>query len=194
MSLALYGATTMRESIVVKKDYGPISYAEDYYRLYSMPMYFKEEDLLQNIGFLKSALDAPFDFVHRALCIVETKKERELYENLLHMQFNYLITQNYIYLAGLYDKGHYYYYNSQFKKDISNSFNCAETFYKEADIFWKRTEKLAKKVIQSGEYIELDVLLSKAYKISQNEISYSRTIKRKLKELDEKRVEMSATP
>ena len=112
----------MEESTIVeKKDYGYIVYAEDYYRLYALPSYYAEYDLLRNVDYLERALDAPFDFVNRALTIIETEEAYTRYKDLMHMQFNYLITQNYIYLAGLYDKENYYFYNSQFDEKALNA-------------------------------------------------------------------------
>ena len=52
-----------RSTIIEKKDYGYIVYAEDYYRLYSLPSYYAEYDLLRNVDYLERALNAPFDFV-----------------------------------------------------------------------------------------------------------------------------------
>ena len=91
-SMTLYCKVNYKESTLIeKKDYGYIVYAEDYYRLYSLPSYYQEYDLLKNIDFLERALNAPFDFVNRALTIIESEQSYDRYKDLMHMQFNYLI-------------------------------------------------------------------------------------------------------
>lgn len=174
-----------RTTIAVKKDYGPIVYAEDYYRLYSLPLYFNEQDLLQNIEFLKMALEAPFDFVNRALTIIKTEEEYQKYKDLMHMQFNYLITKNYVYIAALYDKQNYYFYNSQFKEDIKKSYEYAIYFYKLADERWLVTKEYATKVTANRSKIAMDNLIDKAWKIKLGEIDYARTVRRQLKHIDD---------
>ena len=119
-SLNLYSRVGFKESTIIeKKDYGYIIYAEDYYRLYSLPSYYSEYDMLKNVDYLERALKSPFDFVNRALTIIESEESYTRYKDLMHMQFNYLITQNYIYIAGLYDKENYYFYNMCIQKKCS---------------------------------------------------------------------------
>ncbi|MEI0531639.1 hypothetical protein R4I97_08770 [Brachyspira pilosicoli] len=174
-----------RSTIIEKKDYGYIVYAEDYYRLYSLPSYYAEYDLLRNVDYLERALNAPFDFVNRALTIIETEEAYTKYKDLMHMQFNYLITQNYIYLAGLYDKQNYYFYNSQFDEDIKKSFEYAVYFYNLAKERWAVTKDLAQKVMKNKSKLEMDNLIDKAYKIALGEIDYNKTADRQLKHIEE---------
>ncbi|MBW5396180.1 hypothetical protein [Brachyspira pilosicoli] len=174
-----------RSTIIEKKDYGYIVYAEDYYRLYSLPSYYAEYDLLRNVDYLERALNAPFDFVNRALTIIETEEAYTKYKDLMHMQFNYLITQNYIYLAGLYDKQNYYFYNSQFDEDIKKSFEYAVYFYNLAKERWVITKDLAQKVMKNKSKLEMDNLIDKAYKIALGEIDYNKTADRQLKHIEE---------
>lgn len=182
----LYPKIDMKQSTIIeKKDYGYIVYAEDYYRLYSLPSYYAEYDLLRNVDYLERALNAPFDFVNRALTIIETEEAYTKYKDLMHMQFNYLITQNYIYLAGLYDKQNYYFYNSQFDKDIKKSFEYAVYFYNLAKERWIVTKDLAEKVMKNKSKLEMDNLIDKAYKIALGEIDYNKTADRQLKHIEE---------
>ena len=174
-----------RSTIIEKKDYGYIVYAEDYYRLYSLPSYYAEYDLLRNVDYLERALNAPFDFVNRALTIIETEEAYTKYKDIMHMQFNYLITQNYIYLAGLYDKQNYYFYNSQFDEDIKKSFEYAVYFYNLAKERWIVTKDLAEKVMKNKSKLEMDNLIDKAYKIALGEIDYNKTADRQLKHIEE---------
>lgn len=182
----LYPKIDMKQSTIIeKKDYGYIVYAEDYYRLYSLPSYYAEYDLLRNVDYLERALNAPFDFVNRALTIIETEEAYTKYKDLMHMQFNYLITQNYIYLAGLYDKQNYYFYNSQFDEDIKKSFKYAVYFYNLAKERWIVTKDLAEKVMKNKSKLEMDNLIDKAYKIALGEIDYNKTADRQLKHIEE---------
>ena len=182
----LYPKIDMKHSTIIeKKDYGYIVYAEDYYRLYSLPSYYAEYDLLRNVDYLERALNAPFDFVNRALTIIETEEAYTKYKDLMHMQFNYLITQNYIYLAGLYDKENYYFYNSQFDEDIKKSFEYAVYFYNLAKERWIITKDLAQKVMKNKSKLEMDNLIDKAYKIALGEIDYNKTADRQLKHIEE---------
>ncbi|AFR69976.1 putative signal peptide protein [Brachyspira pilosicoli B2904] len=182
----LYPKIDMKQSTIIeKKDYGYIVYAEDYYRLYSLPSYYAEYDLLRNVDYLERALNAPFDFVNRALKIIETEEAYTKYKDLMHMQFNYLITQNYIYLAGLYDKQNYYFYNSQFDEDIKKSFEYAVYFYNLAKERWIVTKDLAEKVMKNKSKLEMDNLIDKAYKIALGEIDYNKTADRQLKHIEE---------
>lgn len=183
---SLFSATSMKKSTIVeKKDFGPIIYAEDYYRLYSLPMYFTESELLKNIEFLQMALDAPFDFANRALTIIETEEAYQRYKDLMHMQFNYLITQNYIYIASMYDKQHYYFYNSQFKDDIKKSFEYAVFFYNLAMERWTTTKEFAAKAVKNKAKLNMDSMIDKAYKINLGEIDYDKTAKRRIKSINE---------
>ena len=182
----LYPKIDMKQSTIIeKKDYGYIVYAEDYYRLYSLPSYYAEYDLLRNVDYLERALNAPFDFVNRALTIIETEEAYTKYKDLMHMQFNYLITQNYIYLAGLYDKQNYYFYNSQFDEDIKKSFEYTVYFYNLAKERWIVTKDLAEKVMKNKSKLEMDNLIDKAYKIALGEIDYNKTADRQLKHIEE---------
>ena len=182
----LYPKIDMKQSTIIeKKDYGYIVYAEDYYRLYSLPSYYAEYDLLRSVDYLERALNAPFDFVNRALTIIETEEAYTKYKDLMHMQFNYLITQNYIYLAGLYDKQNYYFYNSQFDEDIKKSFEYAVYFYNLAKERWIVTKDLAEKVMKNKSKLEMDNLIDKAYKIALGEIDYNKTADRQLKHIEE---------
>ena len=182
----LYPKIDMKQSTIIeKKDYGYIVYAEDYYRLYSLPSYYAEYDLLRNVDYLERALNAPFDFVNRALTIIETEEAYTKYKDLMHMQFNYLITQNYIYLAGLYDKQNYYFYNSQFDEDIKKSFEYAVYFYNLAKERWIVTKDLAEKVMKNKSKLEMYNLIDKAYKIALGEIDYNKTADRQLKHIEE---------
>ena len=174
-SVNLYPKIGMKESTIVeKKDYGYIVYAEDYYRLYALPSYYGEYDLLRNV-----------DYLERALTIIETEEAYTRYKDLMHMQFNYLITQNYIYLAGLYDKENYYFYNSQFDEDIKKSFEYAVFFYNLAKERWALTKELADKVMKNKAKLEMDNLIDKAYKIALGEIDYNKTADRQLKHIEE---------
>ncbi len=175
----------MKESnIVVKKDYGYIRYAEDFYRLYSLPLYYKEADLFENINFLTLALEAPFDFVNRALTIIENENQYAKYKDIMHMQFNYLITQNYVYLGAMYDKQNYYFYNEQFKEEITNSYEYAKYYYELADEQWRKTVALANKVIRNRASLDMPHLIDKAYKISKKEINYSKTVQRRISKIN----------
>lgn len=185
ITVQLHARTDMkREPFIVDKDYGPIVYAEDFYRLYALPQYYNEENLLVNIAFLKRALDAPFDFVNRALCIIENERQYEKYKALMRMQFCYLITQNLIYLAGLYDKEHYFFYNAQFKDDISNSLTFARFYYIEAEKWWASTVSYAVAVSKNSERLGLDTLVDRARKIRYGDIDYARTIRRRIPKID----------
>ncbi len=176
-----HARTGMREStLIVKKDYGYIRYAEDFYRLYSLPMYYNESDLFENLYYLTLALEAPFDFVNRALTIIETEKQYQKYKDLMHMQFNYLITQNYVYLGALYDKQNYYFYNDQFKEDITNSYEYAKYYYDLADKQWRETITFANKVLRNKSKVDMPHLIDKAYKISKGEINYSKTVTKRI--------------
>ncbi len=175
----------MREStIVVKKDYGYIRYAEDFYRLYSLPLYYNESDLFANIYYLDLALEAPFDFANRALTIIKTEQEYAKYKDILHMQFNYLMTQNYVYLGSLYDKQNYYFYNDQFKKEIKDSYEYAKYYYELADKQWKATKILANKVIRNKAKVDMPSFIDRAYKISRGEINYSKTVQKRINIID----------
>lgn len=191
LATASLAAFEMKESIVVKHDFGPIVYAEDFYRLYSLPLYWTEDDLWQNITYLNYALEAPFDFAHRAFCKIETEEEHARYKDLLRMQFHYLITKNYLYLAAYFDKPDVYFHNKQFEETITNCFELAEHYYKKGIEHWKEAQAFSERVVKNKAYIEMDVLLDKAHKIYYGEIDYNKTISRKLNEITEKREKLA---
>jgi len=162
-------------------------YVEDYYEIFSLPLYYQEGNLRRNLYYLKKALYAPFRHPVKALCKIHNQEEYKKYRRLLMMKINLLIMRTYMRIASLFDKEHLYFYNYDFVKDLKICFRWAEIEYKNAFKYWYKAKDLALKAYnQKLEFLCLDNLQSEMFLIATNKLDFEKIIKSHLKRLHKK--------
>ncbi len=113
-----------------------ILYAEEYYKLFHEHLYQYPEDCLENITYLKDALNADFANPLYALAKINNKIQWERYRYLFKMHVNLLLVAQYRLLASEYDKRVAYFYNYPWKKEDLESLETAEELYRTALSYW----------------------------------------------------------
>jgi len=162
-------------------------YVEDYYEVYSLPLYHQEGNLRINLYYLKKAIYAPFRHPVKALCKIHTQDEYKKYRRLLMMKINLLIMRTYMRIASFFDKENLYFYNYDFVKDLKVCFNWAEIEYKNAFKYWYQAKDLALKAYnQKIEFLCLDNLQSEMYFIATDKMNFEKIINSHLRRLHKK--------
>ena len=162
-------------------------YVEDFYRLYGMKLYYNENTLRLNINRLKVALTRKFRHPSQALVKVETADEYLKYRKLMFMHINLLITRNYLTIASRYDKQKIYFHSEPWAKEISESFEIAEKYYKEAIPYWKEAKKYALEASRIKITTGLGSMESERYSILHEELNYDKIIGDHMRRLNAKR-------
>ncbi|MFC1671375.1 hypothetical protein ACFL20_13360 [Spirochaetota bacterium] len=162
-------------------------FLEDYYELYGMKQYYNENTLRRNIARLKTALNCRFRHPSMALVKVETEIEYRKYRNLLFMHINLLIMRNYLKIGARYDKRKIYFFNADFAKEINESLDIAESFYKEAMPYWVKAKKYANNASKFRITTDLGKMESERYSIIQGELDYNKIINFHLRNLSKKK-------
>ncbi len=208
-----------------------VVFVEDFYKLYRHNLYGDTAAHIANIYYLKKALIAaetnmwwahpvksygyvrydwanpPHDQDHEA---PYSEKHHAKYKELMKMRICLLLTKSYLKLGSRYDSANIYWFNIEYYKDLLKGYGIAETLYKEAQKFWRKTKKYVdvcwqqRKIDLQG--IEMDQMEDEVYKIfhmsderykrevqdyynKQNypEFNYDKIIAEKFKSLDYKR-------
>ncbi|MBN2403030.1 MAG: hypothetical protein JXN64_11605 [Spirochaetes bacterium] len=167
-------------------------YLEDFYQLYGMKQHYNENSLRKNIDRLKTALNCKFRHPSEALVKVESDEEYLKYRRLMFMHINILIMRNYLRIASRYDKQKIYFYNSPFAKEINESFDIAESLYREAIPYWGKAEKYAMDASEIKITTGLGFIESERYSIVKGDLSYGKIINDHLKRLTSKREKLAA--
>jgi len=162
-------------------------YVEDYYLLYGMKQYYNENSLRKNIERLKTAMNCKFRHPSQALVKVETEKEYLKYRKLMFMRMNILIMRNHMKIASRYDKRKIYFYNMEFSKDIRDSLDIADRYYREAIPYWKKAKKYANEASRIKITTDLSSMESERYSIIHKDLDYGKIIATHLKKVDKKK-------
>ena len=167
-------------------------YLEDFYELYGMKQYYDENSLRKNIQRMKTALDSGFRHPSQALVKVETEMEYLKYRKLMFMHINILILRNYMRIASKYDMQKIRFYSSEFAKEIHESLDIAENFYREAIPYWDKARKYALDASRIKITTDLGHIESERFSIITDEISYRKIIDDHIKRIARKRQELEA--
>ena len=166
-------------------------YLEDYYELYGMKQHFNENSLRMNILRLKTALECNFRHPSRALVKVESEKEYLKYRLLMFMHINILIMRNYLQIGVRYDKRYIHFYNLDFAREISESLDIAERYYREALPYWEKARQYADRASAIKITTDLGFMESERYSIIKGEVNYGKTIDGYLSQLRSKKQKLS---
>ncbi|OHD65122.1 MAG: hypothetical protein A2096_00035 [Spirochaetes bacterium GWF1_41_5] len=165
-----------------------LRYKEEFYRLYYLPSYYSNDDLLRNIGHLQTALRADFAPPLNAIVVCENENQYKRYRRLLVMHIYYLLTQNHVYLAARFDKHEIRFYNTPYAEDIVKSlayarynYECALNYWNEA-VYWKNEADAFRR-----ERVDLEFTEDIAWRMENGELDYRAVIEKKLEELENKK-------
>jgi hypothetical protein len=167
-------------------------YLEDFYQLYGMKQHYNENSLRKNIERLKTALNCKFRHPSEALVKVESEEEYLKYRRLMFMHINILIMRSHMSIAARYDKQKITFYNSPFAKEIKESFDIAERFYREAIPYWETAKKYAADASEVRITTDLGFIESERFSIKNGDLDYGKIINDHLKRLDQKRQKLNS--
>lgn len=167
-------------------------YVEDYYLLYGMKLYYNENSLRKNIERLKTALFCRFRHPSQALVKVESAREYKKYRKLMFMHINILIMRNQMKIATRYDMQKIRFYNLDFSKEIRDSLDTAEKYYKEAIPYWKQALKYANQASKIRITTGLSTMESERYSIIHKDLDYGKIISDHLKRLSSKKKKLDS--
>jgi hypothetical protein len=165
-------------------------YVEDFYRLYGMKLYYNENSLRMNILRLKQALKCQFRHPSEALVKVESADEYLKYRRLMFMHINILIMRSYLKIGNRYDLKNIKFHSQPFAKEINESFETAEKFYKEAIPYWQEAKKYAEEASTIKITTRLSNIESERFSIMNNKLDYGKIIDDHLRRLNNKREQL----
>ena len=158
-------------------------YAEEFY-LYVMNLYYTNPSLERNIRFMQWSLNAPFDNPVRSLALIETENDFKRYKMLFRMHVNLLIIDSYLQLARRFDKEHVYFFNLWYAKNLRQSFQISEYYYRTGLNYWAEVKKYAHQSDVIPGRINLDEWEDELYGIMSGEIDYEIIILSHLEKLE----------
>ena len=158
-------------------------YAEEFY-LYVMNLYYTNPNLERNIRFMQWSLNAPFDNPVRSLALIETENDFKRYKTLFRMHVNLLIIDSYMQLARRFDKEHVYFFNLCYAKNLKESFQIAEYYYRTGLNYWTEVQKYARQSDVIPGRINLDEWEDELNGIMSGEIDYEIIILSHLEKLE----------
>jgi hypothetical protein len=162
-------------------------YLEDYYLLYGLKQYYNENTLRINIIRLKTALQCKFRHPSEALIKPETEEEYHKYRILMFMHINLLIMRNHLKIAARYDKRKIYFYNLDWAKEINESLDIADRYYREALPYWEKAKEYAHEASKIKITTDMGFIESERYSIIHEELDYGKIINGYLKKIQDKK-------
>lgn len=166
-------------------------YLEDFYELYGLKQYYNENSLRKNIERMKIALTCKFRHPSESLAKTDSEKEYQKYRHMMFMHINMLLLRDHLTIAGLYDKHQMKYYNLDFAKDISESIEIAEKFYRDAIPYWKEAVKHAKAASRIKITTDLGYMENERYRIISGDLDYDKIINGFLRKTAQKKQKLS---
>lgn len=149
-----------------------------------MNLYYTNPNLERNIRFMQWSLNAPFDNPVRSLALIETENDFKRYKTLFKMHVNLRIIDSYLQLAHRFDKEHVYFFNLWYAKNLKESFQIAEYYYRTGLNYWVEVQKYARQSYVIPGRINLDEWEDELYGILSGEIDYEIIILSRLEKLE----------
>ena len=167
-----------------------LRYVEEFYSLFAQNHMPSTDSTARNIWYLQVALNSPFKHPLKALCVIRTEEEHEQYKRLLRTRIAFLLAQGFMQLGYRYDKEEIYFFNHEFAKDLSEGFDLARYYYREAIEYWNEARRMASEVYRRRSVrlrgVLIEAIQDEARRIHAGDINYRRTIDFRLRELDRK--------
>ncbi|PKA16947.1 hypothetical protein [Leptospira haakeii] len=167
-------------------------FLEDYYEMYGLKLHYKENELRRNIFFLKAGLQKRFRHPRNALCRVTNEEEYHKYRLLIFMHMNLQIMRSYMRIASQFDKRHLYFYNLDFAHELKQSFEVADSFYKEAIPYWEASRKYADQASEIDYDLDLGTIETERYEIITGKLDFGQIISDHRERLTKKRETVGA--
>ncbi len=166
-------------------------YLEDFYELYGMKQYYNENSLRMNIERMKLALTCKFRHPSEALTKIETEQEYLKYRNLMFMHINMLIMRDHLKIAARYDKRKIVFYNLDFAKEILESLDIADRYYREALPYWQEAKKYAQRAGEIKVTTDMGFIESERKSINNGDTNFEKIINGYLAGLEAKRQKLN---
>jgi hypothetical protein len=154
-----------------------ILYAEQYYKLYHEHLYHYPDDTMEDIAYLKAALNAefaPFANPLYALATIRTTAEWERYRYLFYLHVNLKLVYSYLTLASKWDKRNAYFYNYPWKQQNLESLDTAESLYRQASPFWEKAKEWSAKAwaLRSISLEQIEQWQDECFRIQTGDLDY----------------------
>jgi hypothetical protein len=174
----------------------PVTYKEQYYRLYHLHYIQSPDDTLENIFWLEKALAADFSNPLYALALIEDKVQWEKYRYLFMMHINLKMIEQYLFLGNKWNKRNAYFYNAPWKEQNLDSLQTAEACYRTALYYWQEAllwaEKSREKRFRWINLQRVQFWEDEAGRIENKSLDYGKTINRELALLQQVRERFTA--
>ncbi len=166
-----------------------ILYAEQYYKLYSLPLHQYPDNTMENISYLELALKADFCNPLYALARIDNPREWERYRHLFKMHVNLKLVELYLALGAKYDKMVAYFYNAPWRNQNLDSLDTAEQSYRVALSYWEEAQKWSLEAtrLRSIHLEEIQKWEDESWRIQTRDLDYRRIIGDHLQRLEEVR-------
>lgn len=167
-----------------------LRYVEEFYLLYTQNHMASTDSTGRNLMYLKYALQSPFIHPIQALCVIKTREDHRKYRILLRTRINFLLAKGYVQYGYRWDKEEVYYFNQEYAKDLKDSFDIAEAYYKAALKFWEETKRLAALAAADRTRLHgavIEAIADEAQRIHHGLVRYEKTIRFRLREVERKR-------
>ncbi|HPA72339.1 MAG TPA: hypothetical protein PKY31_08725 [Spirochaetota bacterium] len=162
-------------------------YVEDFYLLYGLKLYYNENTLRRNIDRLQHALQCKFRHPSEALVQVTSEEEYLKYRNLMFMHINMLILRDHLKIAARYDKRNVYFYSADFAKDIRDSLDIAEKYYRDALPHWHEAVKYARRASEIKITTDMGTVETERFNIVKGNVDFERIIEKHIDKLRKNR-------
>jgi hypothetical protein len=162
----------------------PVTYKEQFYRLYHLHYIQYPDDTAENIYWLEKAIKADFANPLYAFARIADETEWEKYRSLFMMHVNLKLIEQYLYLGNKWNKRDAYFYNAPWKEQNLESLEIAEKCFRTALSYWEDARKWAEKSLDRRfRWINLKNIQfweDEAARIGDSSLDYEKTINREL--------------
>jgi hypothetical protein len=176
----------------------PVTYKEQFYRLYRLHYIQYPDDAVENIYWLEKAINADFANPLYAFARIADETEWEKYRALFMMHINLKLIEQYLYLGGKWNKRNVYFFNAPWKKQNLESLETTEKCFRAALYYWKDAREWAEKSLDRRfRWINLRNVQfweDEAARIDDGSLDYETIINRELALLQSTREKFQTVP
>lgn len=164
----------------------PFATKEEFYSLYRENLYGKVDNLNANIFWLEQAKKAPWAIPVKAFAKIETPAQWAEYKSLFLFHIEFLMMDNYLKLAQMYEKQHVLFFNTIFKKEIKEGFEIAKIYDKRALLHLNNALTIAKKAWAKRDDVplspsgEVDKWIDTVYRLQNINIYHRMNFKKEI--------------
>jgi hypothetical protein len=169
-------------------------YAEEYYQLYHEHLHHYPDDTLEDIYYLKMALQLDFANPDYALAPIRDTTHWERYRYLFSMHVNLKLAMAYMTLGVKFEKQDAFFYNYPWKRQNLDSLNIAESQYQAAYAYWAKAREWSAKAwaMRTVQLEKIEEWEDECFRIETGDLDYKDTIDRQLAHLAKVRADFTA--